>query len=63
MHMNKKVHIPIPFDEANKSDDFSEAKKKMTAPTRHGTNGTAERVSFSKAKGKGVSYQGVEERV
>lgn len=60
MHMNKS-HIPIP--EANKSDDFSEAKKKMTAPTRHSTNGTAERVSFSKAKGKEVSYQGVEERV
>ena len=57
------MHIPIPFDEANKSDDFSEAKKKMTAPTRHGTNGTAKRVSFSKAKGKEVSYQGVEERV
>jgi len=57
------VHIPIPFDEANKSDDFFEAKKKMTDPTRHGTNGTTEHVSFSKAKGKEVSYQGVEERV
>jgi hypothetical protein len=50
------VHIPIPFDEANKSDDFSEAKKKMTAPME-------QRNGFSKAKGKEVSYQGVEERV
>ena len=57
------MHIPIPFDEANKLDDFSEAKKKMMAPTRHVTNGTVERVSFRKAKGKEVSYQGVEERV
>ena len=57
------MHIPIPFDEANKSYDFFEAKKKMTDPTRHGTNGTTEQVSFSKAKGKEVSYQGVEERV
>ncbi|GER46118.1 peptidyl-tRNA hydrolase [Striga asiatica] len=29
----------------------------MTAPTRHGTNGTAERVSFSKAKGKERGYK------
>ena len=57
------MHIPIPFDEANKSDDFFEAKEKMMAPTRHDTNGLAEWVSFSKAKGKEVSYQGVEERV
>jgi len=48
------VHIPIPFDEANKSDDFFEAKEKMMAPTRHDTNGLAEWVSFSKAKGKEV---------
>jgi len=57
------VHIPIPFDEANKSDDFSEAKKKMTAPTRHSTNGTAKRVFLAKKRERRYHTKGLKKKV